>query len=145
MSLDGVYDPDNIFARIIRGEAPAERIFETDEILAFMDVFPQSRGHCLAIHKTSLARNLLDIEPQPLASLILAVQTLSRAVRAALQPEAILVTQFNGAVAGQTIYHLHFHVIPRWRDQPLGRHAGAAMAEPGELAELAGLIAARLD
>ncbi|MGH7010324.1 MAG: HIT domain-containing protein, partial [Caulobacteraceae bacterium] len=101
MSLDGPYDPDNIFARIIRGEEPAVKIFEDEDVVAFMDVFPQARGHCLVVHKRSKARNLLDVEPEALKTLILAVQRLARAVRGALNPEAILVTQFNGAVAGQ--------------------------------------------
>ncbi len=141
MSLDGVYDPDNIFARIVRGEAPAARIWEDGDTLAFMDVFPQSRGHCLVIHKASTARNLLEIEAPALQQLILSVRRVTRAVRAALNPDAILVSQFNGAAAGQSVFHLHFHIIPRWRDQPLGRHGGGGMADPKELAELAGLIA----
>ncbi|MGH6987063.1 MAG: HIT family protein [Caulobacteraceae bacterium] len=145
MSLDGPYDPDNIFARIIRGEEPAVKIFEDEDVVAFMDVFPQARGHCLVVHKRSKARNLLDVEPEALKTLILAVQRLARAVRAALNPEAILVTQFNGAVAGQSIFHLHFHVIPRWTAEPLGRHGAGRMADPGELAQMAKAIVARLD
>ena len=137
MSLDGVYDPANIFARIARGDMPAAKLYEDADTLAFMDVFPQARGHVLVIHKTATARNLLDIEPAPLKALILTVQRVTRAVRAALKPDAILVTQFNGAVAGQTIYHLHFHIIPRWEGEPLGRHGGGAMADAGELAALA--------
>ena len=115
MSLDGVYDPDNIFAKIVRGEAPAAKVCEDDDTLAFMDVFPQARGHCLVIHKTSPARNLLEIEATALQELILSVQRVTRAVRAALEAGRDLVTQFNGAAAGQTVFHLHFHIIPRWR------------------------------
>ena len=144
MSLDGAYDTANIFARILRGEAPAAKVFEDAETLAFMDVFPQSRGHSLVIHKTATARNLLDVAGAPLQTLILTVQRLARATREALRPDGILVSQFNGAAAGQTIYHLHFHIIPRWRDEPLGRHASGAMADPGELAALARQIAARI-
>jgi histidine triad (HIT) family protein len=142
--LDGVYDSENVFARIVRGEAPAARIFEDAATLAFMDVFPQARGHALVVSKTSRARNLLDVEPADLERLILTVQKVARGVRAALRPDAILVTQFNGAVAGQTIYHLHFHVIPRWANAPLGRHGGGAMADPAELAALAAQIAAKI-
>src|SRR5690242_17713426 len=101
MSLDGVYDPDNIFGRILRGEIPSHKVYEDAKVLAFMDAFPQARGHALVIHKTSRARNLLDAEPDALGDLILAVQKITRAVRAALKPDGIVVTQFNGAPAGQ--------------------------------------------
>ena len=143
MSLDGAYDPDNVFAKIVRGEIPAARIFEDDAVLAFMDAFPQSKGHCLVISKTSRARNLLDVEPQILSAVTAAVQRLARAVNAALKPDGIVVTQFNGAPAGQTVFHLHFHIIPRWRDVPLGRH-GEGMADPAELKSQAEAIAAAL-
>ena len=144
MSLDGVYDPDNIFAKIVRREAPSAIIYEDEEILAFMDVFPQSKGHCLVISKTSRARNLLEADADTLNRLIVAVQKVTRAVREALEPDGIVVTQFNGAPAGQTIYHLHFHIIPRWADQPLGRHGEGAMADSTQLNDLAQLIATRL-
>ena len=144
MSLDGTYDADNIFAKILRGEAPAARVFEDDHVLSFMDVFPQSRGHTLVIPKHSTARNLMDEEPQVLSTLILGVQRVTRAVRAALKPDGLLVTQFNGATAGQTIFHLHFHIIPRWEGVPLGRHAGGGMADAEELKALAAQIAAKI-
>ncbi len=144
MSLEGTYDPDNIFAKIIRGDAPAVKIFEDDHALAFMDVFPQSRGHCLVIAKQSHARNLLDVEPEVLGRLMEIVQRLTRAVKVALKPDGIMVSQFNGAPAGQTVFHLHFHIIPRWEGVPLGRHAGG-MADPEELKALAHQIAASLD
>jgi len=144
MSLDGVYDPNNIFAKILRGEAPGARVFEDDHVLAFMDVFPQSRGHTLVIPKQSQARNLLEVEPQVLAPLILGVQRVTRAVRAALQPDAIMVAQFNGAASGQTIYHLHFHIIPRWEGAPLRPHGKGGMADAAELTALAREIAAMI-
>ncbi|WP_372785671.1 HIT family protein [Phenylobacterium sp.] len=144
MSLDGTYDDGNIFAKILRGEAPAARVFEDDHVLAFMDVFPQSRGHTLVIPKHSRARNLLDEEPQVLANVILGVQRVTRAVRAALNPDGLVVTQFNGSTAGQTVYHLHFHIIPRWDGVALGRHAGGGMADPAELTVLAGQISAKI-
>jgi histidine triad (HIT) family protein len=143
MSLEGAYDPGNIFARIARGEAPATRVFEDAETLAFMDVFPQARGHVLVVHKLSTARNLMDIEPQALKTLIVTVQRVTSAVRRALNPDGIVVTQFNGAASGQTVFHLHFHIIPRWSGAALGRH-GANAADPAELAELARRIAAEL-
>ncbi len=144
MSLDGAYDPNNIFAKIVRGEMPAAKVFEDHETMAFMDVFPQARGHMLVVHKTAAARNLMDIEPEPLQATILTVQRITRAVRAALKPDGIMVSQFNGAVSGQTIYHLHFHIIPRWEGVPLGRHGGGEMADAGELAKLAEAIAAQI-
>jgi histidine triad (HIT) family protein len=144
MSLDGTYDAGNIFAKILRGEMPAARVFEDDHVLAFMDVFPQAKGHTLVIPKHSTARNLMDEDPQVLAPLILGVQRVTRAVRAALKPDGIVVTQFNGAPAGQTIYHLHFHIIPRWEGVPVGRHASGGMADPAELKVLAEQIAAQI-
>jgi len=145
MSLDGAYDDGNIFAKIIRGEMPCVKVWEDDQVLAFMDVFPQARGHVLVISKTSKARNLLDAEPKTIGRLIGAVQKTSRALRAALTPDGIVVTQFNGAPAGQTIFHLHFHIIPRWDGEPLGRHGEGGMADPAELKDLADQIAARLE
>jgi histidine triad (HIT) family protein len=144
MSLEGAYDADNIFAKIVRGEMPAARVFEDDDTLAFMDVFPQARGHALVIHKHAQARNLLDIAPAPLQALILTVQRVTRAVLAALQPDGIMVSQFNGAAAGQTVFHLHVHIIPRWDGVALGRHAGASMADPADLSDLARRIADRI-
>jgi len=145
MSIDGAYDDANIFAKILRGEVPSARVYEDDQVLAFMDVFPQSRGHTLVISKASKARNLLDAEPRVLEQLIAGVQRVARAVRVALKPDGIVVTQFNGAPAGQTIFHLHFHIIPRWEGQPLGRHGQGGMADAGELAALAKQIAAQID
>jgi histidine triad (HIT) family protein len=145
MSLDGTYDPANIFAKIIRGEAPAAKVMEDDHALVFMDVFPQSRGHMMVISKQSHARNILDCEPEVLERLILVVQRIVRAARVALKPDGIMVSQFNGAPAGQSVFHLHFHVIPRFDGVPLGRHAGGGMADPKELAELAKSIAAAID
>jgi histidine triad (HIT) family protein len=142
--LDGDYDPDNIFAKIVRGDMPTARVFEDHDTLAFMDAFPQSRGHTLVIHKRAHARNILEIEPEPLQAVILTVQRVARAVRAALKPDGIVVTQYNGRASGQTIYHLHFHIIPRWEGVPLGRHAAGGMADPAELAELAHSIAAEI-
>ena len=144
MSLDGTYDDGNIFARILRGEMPAARVFEDEHVFAFMDVFPQSRGHTLVIPKNSTARNLLEEEPQVLSELILGVQRVARAVRSALKPDGIVITQFNGAPAGQTVYHLHVHIIPRWEGVPVGRHAGGQMADPEELKALAQQIAAQI-
>lgn len=144
MSLDGAYDDTNIFARLIRGEIPSARIYEDEDVLAFMDAFPQAPGHCLVVSKTSRARNLLEVEPEVLCSVMRSVQRVAKAVRTALQPDGIVITQFNGAPAGQTVFHLHVHVIPRWADQALGRHASGQMADAGELQALAKRIAEHL-
>jgi len=144
MSLDGAYDDGNIFAKIVRGEMPAVKVYEDDQILAFMDVFPQAKGHVLVISKTSKARNLLDAEPKTLGRIIGGVQKISRAVVEALKPDGVMVSQFNGAPAGQTVFHLHFHIIPRWDGVALGRH-GEGMADVEELKVLAGQIAEKLE
>ncbi len=145
MSLHGAYDEGNIFARILRGEIPSAKIVEDADTLAFMDAFPQSPGHCLVIHKTSRARNILEIDPAALAAVSAQVQRVARAVAAALAPDGITVTQFNGAPAGQTVYHLHVHIIPVWEGRPLGRHGGGGgPADAAELTETAGKIAAEL-
>jgi histidine triad (HIT) family protein len=144
MSLDGGYDDANIFARIIKGEIPSAKVYEDDNVLAFMDAFPQVRGHTLVVHKHSKARNLLDAEPKTLGELILGVQKIAGAVRKALNPDGLVVTQFNGAPAGQTIFHLHFHILPRFEGEPLGAHGGG-QAEPGELQRLAKQIGAAVE
>ena len=144
MSLDGTYDPDNIFAKILRGEAPCARVFEDDHVLSFMDVFPQAKGHTLVIPKHSTARNLLEEDPQILSPLILGVQRVARAVRAALEPAGIVITQFNGATAGQTVFHPHVHILPRWDGVAVGRHASGGMADLNELKDLAEKIAAKI-
>ena len=144
MSLDGDYDDDNIFAKMVRGEAPCAKVYEDADILAFLDLFPQSRGHTLVISKTARARNLLDVEPQVLQTLILGVQKVAAGLNAALSPDGLVLTQFNGAPAGQTVFHLHFHLIPRYEGVPTAGHGGARMADPDELAALAKTIGARI-
>ena len=145
MTLNAPYDPDNIFARILRGEIPSVKVWEDDHILAFMDVFPQSEGHVLIVSKTSTARTLLDIEPEALARLIEATRRTARAVVKALAPEGFQIMQFNGEAGGQTVFHLHFHIIPRWSGRRMKGHGHAPMAEPAALRALADRIAAALD
>ena len=145
MTLHAPYDPDNIFARILRGEIPAVKVWEDDHVLAFMDVFPQSEGHVLVVSKTSTARNLLEIEPGTLARLAAATQRTARAVVRALAPEGFQIMQFNGEAGGQTVFHLHFHIVPRWSGRPMKGHGHAPMAEPESLRALADRIAAALD
>ena len=145
MSLDGAYDDDNIFAKIVRGEIPSVKVWEDDQVLAFMDVFPQSEGHVLIISKTSTAQTLLDIEADALARLTAAVQRTARAVEKAPRPDGFQIMQFNGAAGGQSVFHLHFHIIPRWSDRPMKGHGHAPMADAAALRLLADRIAAALD
>ena len=114
MTLHAPYDPDNIFAKILHGEIPAAKVWEDDHVLAFMDVFPQSEGHVLVISKTSTARTLLEMEPKALGRLIGATQRTARAVAKVLKPDGFQIMQFNGEAGGQTVLHLHFHIVPRW-------------------------------
>jgi histidine triad (HIT) family protein len=144
MSLDGSYDADNIFAKIIRGEAPCAKVYEDDDVLAFLDLFPQGKGHTLVIPKAGEARNLFDADPAVLQRLILGVQKVAGGVRKALKPDGVVITQFNGAPAGQTIFHIHFHIIPRFDGVALAGHGGGRMADAGELAELAKEIGAQI-
>ncbi|MDZ4759479.1 MAG: HIT family protein [Alphaproteobacteria bacterium] len=145
MSLDGSYDCANIFAKVLRGEAPAVKVFEDDEVLVMMDIFPQSQGHCLVVPKISESRNLLDFPAARLGALFERVQRVARAVVAALAPDGVIITQFNGAAAGQTVFHLHVHVIPRYGNLPLEKHHQGRMADMDVLKQQAARIAAALD
>jgi histidine triad (HIT) family protein len=144
MTLHAAYDPDNIFAKILKGQIPSVTVWEDDDVLAFMDVFPQSEGHVLVVSKTSTARNLLEIEPEALAKVIAATQRIARAVEAALKPDGFQIMQFNGEAGGQTVFHLHFHIVPRWTDRPMKGHGHAPMADVETLKALAARIAAEL-
>lgn len=126
------YDDTNIFAKILRGEIPCHRVYEDAETLAFMDVMPQSPGHLLVIPK-SPSRNILDADPAVLSKLIPVVQKLANAAKDAFEADGITVTQFNEPAAGQTVYHLHFHVIPRYEGASLKPHSGQ-MEDQGVLA-----------
>jgi histidine triad (HIT) family protein len=112
------YDRQNIFAKILRGEAGCVRVAEDEASLAFMDIMPRADGHVLVIPKVA-ARNLLDIGADDLASLIPMVQRVARAVKTGMAAPGILVQQFNESAGGQVVFHLHFHVLPRWSDVAL--------------------------
>ena len=144
MTLHAEYDPDNIFAKILRGEMPSVKVFEDDIALAFMDVFPQAEGHTLVIPKDVEARNLLDMPTERLGTYMERVQTVARAVEAGLQPDGLIITQFNGAPAGQTVFHLHFHIIPKREGGSLKGHAQGGMADIAELEQIAAKIRAHL-
>ena len=136
------YDPSNIFAKILRGEIPAHKVYEDDIALVMMDIFPQSRGHVLVIPKAA-SRNLLDADPAALSALMPLVQKVANAVKAATNADGIRLAQFNEAPAGQTVFHLHFHLIPVYEGTALGAHGGG-QADNDELAALAKEIAANL-
>jgi histidine triad (HIT) family protein len=127
-----MYDPDNIFAKILRGEIPAAKVYENQHVLAFMDVMPQSDGHTLVVPKKP-ARNIFDADAESLAELIKATQHVARGVRKAFGPDGMRIAQFNEPAAGQTVFHLHFHIIPCYEGRELRAHS-RGMADPHVLA-----------
>jgi histidine triad (HIT) family protein len=136
------YDASNLFAKMLRGEIPAHKVFEDDTVLVTMDIFPQSRGHVLVIPKAP-SRNLLDADAATLSAAIPYVQRVGKALRKALSPGGIRLVQYNEAPAGQSVFHLHFHLIPVYEGIEVGRH-GQGRANDSELADLAKQIAAAL-
>lgn len=117
------YDDNNIFAKILRGEIPCHKLYEDEHTLAFMDVMPQAPGHLLVVPKTG-SRNLLDADTEVLARTIPVVQKLAVAAKEAFNADGVFIAQFNEPAAGQTVFHLHFHVIPRKEGEPLKPHSG---------------------
>ncbi len=130
------YDDSNIFARILRGELPAHKVYEDEAILAFMDVMPQGEGHTLVIPKAP-ARGLLDADPASLAALIATVQRVARAVKTAFAADGLTIFQYNEPAGGQTVFHLHVHVLPRYHDDQLGAWWSPQTADPTEITEAA--------
>jgi histidine triad (HIT) family protein len=126
------YDTNNVFAKILRGELPATKVYEDADTLAFMDIMPRCPGHALVIPKTA-ARNVLDASPAQLASCMASVQKLSRAVMKAFDATGVTIQQFNEPAGGQVVFHLHFHVLPRWDGVKLGPHTGQ-MEKPDVIA-----------
>ncbi|MEX3639167.1 HIT family protein [Paraburkholderia sp. BR14320] len=116
------YNDSNPFAKILRGELPCIKVAENDQALAFMDLMPQADGHLLVVPKEAVAE-IFDLSDEALVASARMAQKLAIAVRAALRPDGVFIGQFNGAAAGQTVPHVHFHVIPRWEGQPLKLHA----------------------
>lgn len=144
MSLYGEYDDANIFAKILRGEVPCVKAFEDDVALAFMDLFPQTRGHTLVIPKNVRARNFIEMPTETVGPFMERVQRVAQAVEKALKPDGLTVTQLNGSPAGQTIFHIHFHIMPRYEGVQLVGHAHGKPADSAELQDLADKIAAAL-
>lgn len=136
------YDDTNIFAKILRGELPSHKIYEDADTFAFMDIMPRGDGHCLVIPKQP-SRNILDADAASLATLIASVQKVSRAVVKAFSADGVTVQQFNEQAGGQVVFHLHFHVIPRFDGVALRPHTGD-MEKPEILAANAEKIKAAL-
>jgi len=129
------YDPDNIFAKILKGEIPCHKIYEDEDTLAFLDIMPRTEGHTLVVTKEK-APDLYGISPEGLSKLMAVVQKLARKIKHAVDADGVLIQQFNGAVAGQTVFHLHVHIVPIKEGVPVKPHAGD-MADPGNLAATA--------
>ena len=136
------YDPNNIFAKILRGEIPSHKIYEDEHTLAFMDVMPHVDGHCLVVPKVG-SRNLLDAELSTLTPLMATVQKVARAAKAAFKADGVQIRQYNEHAAGQTVFHLHFHIMPLNEGQTMRPHVGK-MADQGLLAKHAEMIRSKL-
>lgn len=137
------YDDGNVFAKILRGEMGAHRVFEDEHCVAFMDVMPQSPGHTLVVPREP-AEDVFALSPASWAQLTATAQRVARAVKQAFAPDGVTLMQLNGAAAGQTVFHIHVHVIPRYAGQALRRHGGG-MAPDAELAAHAAKIRAALE
>ncbi|MEO5322745.1 HIT family protein [Mesorhizobium sp. CC13] len=136
------YDPNNVFAKILRGELPSHKLYEDADTLAIMDIMPRGEGHCLVLPKQP-ARNILDVEPESLAAVMRSAQKLARAVKKAFDAEGVTVHQFNESAGGQVVFHLHVHVIPRFEGVAL-KAPGGPMEKPEILAANAERIRAAL-
>jgi histidine triad (HIT) family protein len=136
------YDPNNIFAKILGGQIPSVKIYEDDKTFAFMDVMPEAEGHVLVIPKEG-AENILDLSAGGLAAMMATVQKVAKAVDKALSPDGILLKQYNRAAAGQSVFHVHFHIVPRWEGVPMAPH-GKVMVEAAKLEPIAAKIRSAL-
>ena len=136
------YDPNNIFAKILRGEIPCVTVYEDAKTLAFMDVMPEGEGHVLVVPKEP-AENILDLSPDGLTAMMAATQKVAKAVDKALKPGGILLKQYNRAPAGQSVFHVHFHIVPRHEGVPLAPH-GKVMVQATVLEPIAAKIRSAL-
>jgi histidine triad (HIT) family protein len=137
------YDNNNIFAKILRGEIPAVSVYADEHTFAFMDVMPQAPGHTLVIPRFQ-AENLFDLDLSAANAVIKTTQKVAQAVQAAMQADGIMLNQFNGPAAGQTVFHFHVHIVPRYADVPLRKHSGD-MEDPAVLEGHAAKIRAALN
>jgi histidine triad (HIT) family protein len=129
------YDENNIFGKILRGEIPCQKIYEDEDTLAFLDIMPRTKGHALVVTKEK-ARDLFDIKPEALAKLMAVVQKLAPKIKEAVGADGVLIQQFNGSAAGQTVFHLHVHIVPIKQGVPVKPHAGQ-MEDQAKLAATA--------
>ena len=136
------YDPNNVFAKILRGDLPAHKVYEDDKVFAFLDIMPRAPGHTLVIPKAP-ARTFLDISPDDLADLIKATQTIARATVKVFAADGLTIQQFNEPAGGQVVFHLHIHVIPRQEGVPL-KPPASVKEDPAVLSDQALRLAAAL-
>jgi histidine triad (HIT) family protein len=132
------YDTNNIFAKILRGEIPSVKVYEDAKTLAFMDVMPQAEGHVLVIPKEP-AENIFDLSPEGAAAMIATTQKVAKAARTALNVPGVMLAQLNGSAAGQSVFHVHFHIIPRSGGVDMKFHA-RDMVDPKSLEPIAAKI-----
>lgn len=136
------YDKGNIFAKIVRGEIPCVKVYEDARTVAFMDVMPEAEGHVLVVPKEN-AENILDLSSEGMTAMMATTQKIARAVDKALSPDGILLKQYNRAAAGQSIFHVHFHIVPRWEGVGLAPH-GKVMVDAAKLEPIAAKIRSAL-
>ena len=136
------YDPNNIFAKILRGELPCHKVYEDDRAIAFLDIMPRAPGHTLVVPK-SAARNLFDIDPDELAHAAKVAQKIAKASKTAFGADGVTIQQFNESAGGQVVFHLHIHVIPR-KEGVAMKPPATEKVKPETLAEHAQLLVAAL-
>jgi histidine triad (HIT) family protein len=136
------YDQSNIFAKILRGEIPCVKVYEDGKTLAFMDVMPEGNGHVLVVPKEP-AETILDLSAEGMTAMMATTQRVAKAVDKALKPDGILLKQYNRAPAGQSVFHVHFHVVPRWEGVAMAPH-GKVMVDAATLEPIAAKIRSEL-
>ena len=137
------YDPSNVFAQILDNTLPSEQVFEDDHTMVIMDIMPATKGHVLVIPKAQ-AENIYDMDIKYLSAVGATTKKIATAIKAALNPSGVIVKQFNGSDAGQTVFHYHVHIIPVYPNKRIGEH-GANIADPEKLASVAALIRASIN
>lgn len=137
-----VYDPNNIFAKILRGEMPCHKVYEDDKTFAFLDIMPRAPGHALVLPKAP-ARNILDVPPDDFAAVAKTAQKIAKAAVKAFDADGVTVQQFNEGAGGQVVFHLHMHVIPRKLGVPM-KPPASEKEKPEVLAEHARKLAEAL-
>ena len=137
------YDSNNVFARILDNTLPSEQVFEDDHTLVIMDIMPATKGHVLVIPKAQ-AENIYDMDIKYLSAVGVTTKKIAAAIKEALNPSGVIVKQFNGSDAGQTVFHYHVHIIPVYPNKRIGEHS-ANIADPEKLASVADLIRASIN